>query len=114
MTFARAAQQRMWRDGLVRRYVVEFRRRTPPSRFTFGAPKHPVGKVFGNREAALRWWMVGAAMNGVILVAYVAICITIARGLLRSGQWRSNPLALATSAIFFTCGVHHGAHVLCG
>lgn len=58
------------------------------------------------------WWVVGATMNAVILAAYLAISLTIARGLLRSGQWRSNPLAVATAAIFFTCAVHHGSHTV--
>jgi hypothetical protein len=55
-------------------------------------------------------WAVGAAANVVIMLAYLAISATIARGLTASKQWRSNPLAVATAAIFFTCAVHHGAH----
>ena len=59
----------------------------------------------------MRWWYLSAVANLVILVAYLAIAVTIMRGLLRSqGGWRGNPLALATAAIFFTCAVHHGAH----
>ena len=69
--------------------------------------------VRGNaqRESRLMtWWVVGAAANTVILVAYAAISLTIASGLTRSRQWRSNPLGAATAAIFFTCAVHHGSH----
>ena len=56
------------------------------------------------------WWIVAAVGNGVILAAYLAISLTIARGLTKSGQWSSNPLGVATAAIFFTCAVHHGSH----
>ena len=58
----------------------------------------------------MSWWLVAAMVNGVILVAYLAISLTIARGLTKSGQWSSNPLGVATAAIFFTCAVHHGSH----
>lgn len=51
-------------------------------------------------------------MNAVILVAYLGISFNIASKLARSGQWRSNPLAVATAAIFFTCAVHHGGHTI--
>jgi signal transduction histidine kinase len=58
----------------------------------------------------MHWWVAGAFFNTIILVAYLAISYSIARGLHRSKQWRSNPLAVATAAIFFTCAVHHGSH----
>ncbi|MET8153483.1 ATP-binding protein [Actinoplanes sp. NPDC049668] len=32
--------------------------------------------------------------------------------MLRTRQWRNNPLGLATAAIFFSCAVHHGAHTV--
>ncbi|MCW2608270.1 MAG: hypothetical protein JWO60_2963 [Frankiales bacterium] len=51
------------------------------------------------------------AVNTVIAVAYLAIFWTIARNVLVvDSQWRSNPLAVATAAIFFSCGVGHGLH----
>ena len=56
------------------------------------------------------WWVVGAAANVVILVAYLAIAAKILIPLHRSRGWTENPLALATGAIFLTCAVHHGAH----
>lgn len=58
----------------------------------------------------MSWWHIGAAANLVILAAYLAIAVTIARHLLPDGRWRSSPLAVATAAIFFTCAVHHGSH----
>lgn len=59
----------------------------------------------------MEWWTVGAAANVVILLAYLTISSTIAIGLLKTGQTlHDNPLGWATSAIFFTCAVHHGSH----
>ncbi|MDX6272862.1 MAG: hypothetical protein QOJ92_72 [Frankiales bacterium] len=56
------------------------------------------------------WWQVTAAMNSVIALCYLGISTTIWRGLRRTGQVRTNPLGLATAAIFLTCAVHHGSH----
>lgn len=54
----------------------------------------------------------GAALNAVIGVCYLTITWLILRGLWQTHQVRSNVLALATAAIFFTCGVHHGGHMV--
>lgn len=54
--------------------------------------------------------MLGAAANSVITVAYLAVALTIFRGVRRSGEWTRNPLAVATGLIFFTCAIGHGAH----
>jgi two-component system, cell cycle sensor histidine kinase and response regulator CckA len=56
------------------------------------------------------WWQLTALANAAILVAYMAISVAIGRGLWRSGQWRNNPLGLATASIFFSCAIHHGTH----
>lgn len=55
-------------------------------------------------------WHVTMAMNAVIAFCYLAISLTIWRGLVRTGQVKTNPLAFATSAIFLTCALHHGSH----
>jgi signal transduction histidine kinase len=55
-------------------------------------------------------WQIGLVANSIIAVAYLGICAAIALPLARSGQLRTNPLGAATSAIFLTCAVHHGAH----
>ncbi|MCK9894503.1 PAS domain-containing sensor histidine kinase [Frankia sp. AgB32] len=60
----------------------------------------------------MTWWQVSAVANAVIMAAYMAISYAIGRALWRSGQWRKNRLGLATTAIFFTCGVHHGWHTV--
>ncbi len=58
------------------------------------------------------WWMLGAACNAVIATAYFAIVFAIVRPLVAGRQLRSNALGAATAAIFLTCAVHHGAHVV--
>ncbi|MBA3745887.1 MAG: diguanylate cyclase [Solirubrobacterales bacterium] len=57
-------------------------------------------------------WQLAAVMNAIIALGYFAICGTILRGLIMTRQLRTNPLAIATAAIFFTCAVHHGAHTV--
>jgi hypothetical protein len=56
--------------------------------------------------------MLGAACNAVISIAYFMIAYAIARPLVVSRQLRTNALGAATAAIFLTCAVHHGAHVV--
>lgn len=58
------------------------------------------------------WRMLGAACNAVIAAAYFMIVYSIARPLVKSRQLRSNAMGAATAAIFLTCAVHHGAHVV--
>lgn len=58
------------------------------------------------------WWRIGLAANGVVAVAYLLIVAAILIPLVRSKQLRANPLGVATAAIFFTCAVHHGGHVV--
>ncbi|MEI5674238.1 MULTISPECIES: hypothetical protein [unclassified Nocardioides] len=57
-------------------------------------------------------WQIGLVANGIIMVAYLLISISIVVPLARSGQLRTNPLGGATAAIFFSCAVHHGAHTI--
>lgn len=58
------------------------------------------------------WWQIGLIANGVVAVAYMLIVIVILRPLIAGRQLRSNLLGTATAAIFFTCAVHHGGHVV--
>lgn len=60
--------------------------------------------------AGIEWWMIGAAASLILATAYLAIASTIGRGLYRSGQAFSNPLGLATAAIFLSCGIAHSIH----
>lgn len=57
-------------------------------------------------------WQIGAAANLIVAAACLAISVAIVRPLIREGQLGSNPLGLATAAIFLTCAVHHGTHSL--
>jgi diguanylate cyclase (GGDEF)-like protein len=55
-------------------------------------------------------WYVLVGFNLVTGLAYAAIVVIIVRGLVRTGQLRSNRLAVATAAIFATCAAHHVVH----
>lgn len=55
-------------------------------------------------------WQMAAGLNGVIALCYVVIASLIALGLVRTRQMSTNPLAVATAAIFYTCAIHHGHH----
>lgn len=55
----------------------------------------------------MQWWAAGLAANLVIAVAYLGIAVAIGLDLRRSGSWRANPLAAATSAIFASSALGH-------
>jgi len=57
-------------------------------------------------------WQLAAGLNLVIAVCYVMISSLILQGLIRTRQTTSNPLGVATAAIFATCALHHGHHAL--
>lgn len=57
-------------------------------------------------------WTIGLAASIVVSLAYFGISGTILVGLARAGQWRGNPLALATGLIFLSCGLGHGVHAI--
>ncbi len=59
----------------------------------------------------MSFWVVAAIVNGVVAVAYLMIAGIVGRGIHATGQWRTNPLAVATFLIFLSCGVGHGTHV---
>lgn len=56
--------------------------------------------------------MLGATVNGVIAIAYLAIGRAIVVPLARAHELRTNALGVATAAIFVTAGVHHGSHTV--
>lgn len=58
------------------------------------------------------WWQIGLVSNGVVAIAYLLITAAVLRPLIAGNQMRSNPLGTATAAIFFTCAIHHGGHVV--
>jgi hypothetical protein len=55
-------------------------------------------------------WQAAASLNVLIALCYVLISCLILQGFLRTRQLTSNPLAVATAAIFTTCALHHGHH----
>lgn len=61
---------------------------------------------------AFEWWMVTFGANVVMVASYSVIAYTIIEGIVRGRQWTSNPIAMATAAIFVTCTVGHGGHLV--
>lgn len=59
----------------------------------------------------MEWWMLAAAANGVMVVLYAAIAYMIIQGLWAGHQWRTNPVAVATAAVFVSCTIGHGLHL---
>ncbi len=57
-------------------------------------------------------WQIATVFSAVIGAAYLVISWLISRGLWATRQAGPNVLGMATAAIFFTCGVHHGSHAL--
>lgn len=57
-------------------------------------------------------WTSTVVLNLIITGCYLVISGVIFRGLVLTGQLRTNPLALATSLIFLSCAAHHGHHAL--
>lgn len=60
----------------------------------------------------MEWWMFTAAANVVMVTIYAGIAVMIIRGLTEGGQWRSNPIGLATAAVFVSCTIGHGLHLI--
>lgn len=58
----------------------------------------------------MEFWGFALVVNLVVMCCYLAIAWIIGRGIHTTGQWRSNPLAVATFLIFLTCGIGHGTH----
>jgi hypothetical protein len=58
------------------------------------------------------WWQIGLVTNAVVAIAYLLITLAVLRPLIAAQQLRANPLGTATAAIFFTCALHHGGHVV--
>jgi signal transduction histidine kinase len=57
-------------------------------------------------------WTIAVAANLAMLVGYTAICFAMIVPFIRSRQLFANRLGLATSLVFLTCAVHHGAHAV--
>jgi hypothetical protein len=57
-------------------------------------------------------WQISTGANLVIGLAYLAIAYIIISGLIKTEQFSTNRLGLATGLIFVTCGIHHGTHAV--
>src|SRR5437773_2071292 len=57
------------------------------------------------------WWMIGAASNAAIAIAYLAIAWIVLRQPARTAQLRANLLGVATAGVFVTGALHHGLQV---
>jgi signal transduction histidine kinase len=56
-------------------------------------------------------WMVTAVANVVMVAVYASIAGMLMAGLTRGGQWRTNPILVATFAVFTACTLGHGIHL---
>ncbi|GEM_PF-3388633 len=61
---------------------------------------------------SFEWWWITAASNAIMVVIYAVIATIMIRGIQTGHQWRTNPIAVATAAVFVTCTVAHGQHLL--
>lgn len=61
---------------------------------------------------ALEWWMVTAGANAFMVLIYAGIAIIMIHGIHQGHQWRTNPIAVATAAVFVSCTIGHGLHLL--
>lgn len=64
------------------------------------------------RVTPLAGWEFVVLFNFVTAASYVGIAFFIIRGLISTGQLLRNYLAVATAAIFISCGAHHLLHAL--
>lgn len=61
---------------------------------------------------AFAWWMVAGGANAVMVFVYGWLAMVMLTGLVKGRQWRTNPIATSTAAIFVTCTIGHGVHLL--
>lgn len=57
-------------------------------------------------------WTLGLAFNATIATAYLAVAALLGVTALRTNQWRSNPLGLATVILYVGCGGGHAVYAL--
>lgn len=57
-------------------------------------------------------WVIGLAANATIAAAYLAVAVLLGVTALRTDQWRTNPLGLATVLLYVTCGGGHAVYAL--
>lgn len=57
-------------------------------------------------------WVIGLVANATIATAYLAVAALLATTAIRTNQWRSNPLGLATTILYVGCGGGHAVYAL--
>ena len=57
-------------------------------------------------------WVFTAAFNAILVVIYGLVAISMISAIIDGRQLRTNPLLTATAAIFVTCTLGHGAHLM--
>jgi hypothetical protein len=60
---------------------------------------------------AVEAWMVTAGANTVMVVIYALIAVEMVSAIVKGRQLRTNPLLVATAAVFVTCTLGHGFHL---
>lgn len=55
-------------------------------------------------------WTIGLAANATIATAYLAVAALLGSTAIRTNQWRTNPLGLATVFLYVTCGGGHAVY----
>ncbi len=58
------------------------------------------------------WWMLTALANGIMVLVYALVAISMINAIIDGRQLRTNPLLTATAAVFVTCTLGHGAHLM--
>lgn len=57
-------------------------------------------------------WTIGLAANAIIAIAYLAVAGLLGATAIRTNQWRSNPLGVATALLYVGCGGGHAVYAL--
>lgn len=57
-------------------------------------------------------WTLGLLFNATIAAAYLAVAFLLGSTAIRTNQWRSNPLGLATVILYVGCGGGHAVYSL--
>lgn len=57
-------------------------------------------------------WQIGLVANATIATAYLAVAALLGTTAIRTDQWRTNPLGLATVVLYVGCGGGHAVYAL--
>lgn len=57
-------------------------------------------------------WQLGLAMNAIISVAFLGVAVMLLTNAIKTKHVRNNPLGVATTVLYITCGGGHVVHTL--